>query len=130
MSGPTPPKDRRERGRSAEEAALRYLEERGWRVLERNHHSRFGEIDLIVEQGDTIAFVEVRSRKSLAFGHPLEMITETKRRRIVRTALSWAQRTRVLNSHFLRFDVVAVVGDETPTIEHLEAAFDGEGVVF
>lgn len=128
---PAPPSERRSRGLGAEDAAAAFLEAQGWRVLDRNHHSRFGEIDLIVEKGDTIAFVEVRSRIDPSFAHPLESISWQKRRRILRTAMDWAHRNKMANSHYMRFDVIAILGaGEGATIEHYEAAFDGEGLVF
>lgn len=125
----THPSQRRALGTEAEDLAARWLEERGWKVRARNFHCRGGELDLVVERGDRIAFVEVRSRRSTDFLHPAESVSSTKRRRVARAASIWAQRHRVVHTHFLRFDVVSVIfhADGGATVEAIEGAFDGEG---
>ena len=114
----------REAGARAEREAEGYLRERGMRVLARNFRTRFGEIDLVVQDGETVVFVEVRARSSDAFGSPQETVTAAKRRRIIRTAMAYAQ-SRCLDAP-LRFDVVAL---SPQGILHIPAAFDGTGAV-
>lgn len=121
------PTERRERGLGAEERAAAFLEAEGYRVLAKNHRSRRGEVDLIVEKGDVIAFVEVRSRTSSAIDSPAATIGFTKRKRIVAAATDWAVRNRVLDSHGLRFDVISIIERDEDEIEWLLGAFDASG---
>lgn len=126
---PARPEEKRESGLAAEGLAASFLEERGWEILARNHHCRGGEVDLVVGKGRTIAFVEVRSRSSDDYGHPVESVTWSKRRRIVRAAVHWARGAGVLESHFLRFDVIGILfgADGSPQFRYIEGAFDAEG---
>jgi putative endonuclease len=78
------------RGVPAENLAAAFLEGQGLKILERNYRCRFGEIDLIASSGATLVFVEVRARRSSAFGGAAGSITAAKRRRLVAAALSGA----------------------------------------
>jgi putative endonuclease len=125
--------DRREaetrgvRGKAAEDAAAAWLEERGFRVLACNHRTPAGEVDLVCAEGETLCFVEVRSRASEDHGTPAETITRAKARRVARAAEDWTLRNGV-EDRPMRFDVVAVtVGEVGPTFEHIRAAFDADG---
>jgi len=80
------------RGREAETQAVAYLEARGLRLLARNFRVRGGEIDLIMRDGKTLVFVEVRSRSRADFGGAGASITATKQRRIVLAARHWLAR--------------------------------------
>lgn len=71
------------RGALAEEAAAEFLKERGFSSLERNYSCRFGEIDLIMRDGHTLVFVEVRYRRNKSFGGAIESITVAKRQKAV-----------------------------------------------
>ena len=73
-------------GARAEALAARYLEAHGLAIVARNVRSRFGELDLIAREGDTLVFVEVRLRRSERFGGALESITAAKRNRLVAAA--------------------------------------------
>ena len=114
----------RDAGARAERQAEEFLKERGMRILARNFRTRFGEIDLVAQDGDTVVFVEVRSRSSDAFGTAQETVTLAKRRRIIRTAMAYAQSRRL--DAPLRFDVVAL-SPQGPL--HIPAAFDSTGAV-
>jgi putative endonuclease len=97
-------------GRSAEARACAYLEAQGLRLVERNYRCRFGEIDLIMRDGECLVFVEVRLRRSARFGGPLVSVDARKRGRLAASAQSYLQaRTRPCPA---RFDVVAFDGDE------------------
>lgn len=72
----------RELGRLGEEAALRYLQERGYRLIARNFHCPYGELDLIMQQGRQLVFVEVKARTSNRFGQPEDAIGRQKMRRL------------------------------------------------
>lgn len=116
--------ERRRFGDAAEEAAVRYLEARGWRVLARNFSCRWGELDVVAEQGETLAFVEVRMRSSAVWGDPSHTVSYAKQRRVVRAALHFLFQHR-LEGRMVRFDVMSVVGrGERATVEHIPAAFD------
>ena len=110
-----------ELGARAERAAEEFLKERGFQILERNFRTRFGEIDLVARDGDTVVFVEVRARSSDAFGTPEETVGRTKRRRLIKTALAFAQ-SRGLDAP-QRFDVVAL---SAAGVTHIPDAFGAE----
>ncbi|MBI2962849.1 MAG: YraN family protein [Deltaproteobacteria bacterium] len=116
--------NRRDRGRDGEDAAWEYLRRRGYRLRERNLRTRLGEIDLVVERGETIVFVEVRSRRGARFGTAFESVGPRKRERIARLAAQYLARER-LEGRRARFDVVAVEWqDAGPNVDHLENAFE------
>jgi putative endonuclease len=106
-------------GRSGEDRAVLYLQERGYRLIDRNWRCAQGEIDVIVQRGNETVFVEVKTRSTLAYGHPFEAITPIKLARLKRLAASWcAQADRQVNR--VRLDAVAVIGtDDDVVIEHL-----------
>ena len=120
--------DRRARGREAEDLAAAFLEDRGFRIVDRNHAVRQGEVDLVAREGEVLCFVEVRSRTSEAQGGPEETVTPSKARRVVAAATDWAARNGGLHGD-IRFDVVAVtrLEGEPPRIEHFRGAFDADG---
>lgn len=96
-----------ERGQQAEQRALNYLEALGLTLITQNFHSRRGEIDLIMEDGDTLVFIEVRYRKSAKFGSAIESVNMQKQNRIIHTAQYYIQQHP---SHYsaYRFDVVGL----------------------
>lgn len=110
---------RRRLGAVGEQLAAIWYEQHGYEVLDRNWRCRDGELDLVVRRAGTVAFVEVKSRSSLAFGHPAEAVTATKQQRLRRLALRWLAAHDV-RSPTLRFDVVAVLGG---TIDVVTDAF-------
>ena len=96
------------------------------RVILRGYRTPHGEIDLIARDGDTLVFVEVKSRRR---GQPAEAVTTEKQRRLTLAALDFLKRHRLLEVN-CRFDVVAIVWPDerkSPTIEHIRAAFDAVG---
>ena len=116
---------RNSRGRWAEEAAARHLVEHGLVCRARNFRSRYGEIDLIMDDGGVLVFIEVRSRAGAGFMDPAESVDGAKRRRIARTADAWLRARHRTSAPACRFDVVAVTGEPgNPRIRWLRAAFD------
>lgn len=111
-------------GAQAETAALAHLTRQGLSLIDRNYRSRFGEIDLILRDGDTLVFVEVRLRSSGRFGGAAGSITATKRRKIVATAQQYLAQFR--HPPPCRFDVVLLGSGAPPTIEWLRNAFAAE----
>lgn len=108
------------RGEAAELLAAAFLRARGLAITERNYRCRFGEIDLIAREGRTIVFVEVRQRRSDAFGGAAESITAAKRMRLVAAARHYLARNRGVPP--CRFDAVLIRG-EPPRIEWIRNAF-------
>ena len=114
---------RQEFGELGERIAERWLKRKGWRVVQRRFRSGHRDIDLVVEREGTVAFVEVKARKGLAFGDPIEAVNWSKRRELVRSASVWIDRHgRPMESY--RFDVVGVLveGDRV-RIRHVQNAF-------
>ena len=111
-------------GRRGEDLAERHLLARGYRLVERNWRCRHGEIDLVVRDGDTLVFVEVKTRTTTAFGHPFEAITRTKLARIRQLAGVWCAAHPAERGH-IRIDAVAVLAPRNaePSIEHLAGVF-------
>ncbi len=113
-------------GDSAEDRALRFLQQQGLQLVCRNYrlaagpHQRGAEIDLILhDPGGTLVFVEVRSRSAAGHGGAAASVLPAKQRRIVRAAQHYLLRLAVLPP--CRFDVVAIDGE---TLQWLQAAFD------
>ena len=111
----------RELGDVTESLACRYLEEKGFKLLERNFNCRFGEIDLIMQDSDSLVFVEVRYRRSNNFGSGAESITASKQSKLIKTASAYLQRHAKLNKYPARFDVVSITGSiETDNINNID----------
>jgi putative endonuclease len=112
------------RGVAGEKLACRYLRRNGYKILYRNFRGRSGgEIDIVARDGDTLVFIEVKTRSREDFGRPLEAIGTDQQQRISRGALAWL---RMLDNPdiLFRFDVVEVVMTESePRIELIKNAF-------
>lgn len=109
-----------------ESMAARFLRKKGYEIAAANYRCRFGEIDLIAQKGDIVAFVEVKTRKNADFARPAEAVTPAKMKKIVSTALLWLQSHKCEKQP--RFDVIEVYIGETLTkppkkIEHLENVY-------
>lgn len=113
------------RGREAEERACALLQRRGLRLVERNFRCRLGEVDLIMADGATLVFVEVRYRGHRGFGSGAESVDARKRRRIITAALTYLQRTGA-HDRPCRFDVISVRGE---ALQWTRNAFDGSGAI-
>ncbi len=100
----------RERGRHAEEAAAIFLQQQGLTLVERNYHCRFGEIDLVARDGDTLVFVEVRMRTSNAFGGAAASITTAKRDKLLRAARHYL--SGCARAPACRFDALLISGTD------------------
>jgi putative endonuclease len=95
-----------DRGNHAEDACCAWLKKQGLKLLTRNYHSRRGELDLVMQDGKTVVFIEVRYRKNDLYGGALESVTPAKQQKLRATAEQYLQQeTRLLNG---RFDVVAM----------------------
>ena len=116
--------DRQTVGKAGEDVACRELLRRGYAVLARRYRTRFGEIDIVCQDHQTVVFVEVRARKTRTCGDAIESITLRKRRRIGAMALDYLAWTNRID-HPCRFDVVAIDGAGTSTerVNVIESAF-------
>ena len=114
-------------GRDGEDAAHRYLRSQGFTIIARNHRTRGGsaEVDLIAWEGDTLVFVEVKSRATADYGPPDRAIGVEKRRKIIFGALDYLRRMPN-RAERIRFDIVNVVFQPPPAITHLRDAFRPE----
>jgi putative endonuclease len=120
--------DRRKRlGEAGEEVAAQHLIRRGFRILERNYRTRWGELDIVAFDGATLAFVEVKSRRASPGRTPFESVHSRKRTQVRRLAASWlSERPGRPFARALRFDAIAVTVDRDGRLvglEHLEGAF-------
>ena len=118
--------DRKLLGAAGERAAAAALRRSGYRILKRNYTCPVGEIDIIARRGKLIVFVEVKTRVSDIHAHPMDNITYTKKRHIVRTAKHYLREIKSPDVEY-RFDVVTVVwgtGRKPEKLEHHEAAFE------
>jgi len=108
-------------GRFGEDLAARHLTAAGLQVLDRNWRCRDGELDIVALDGAVLAFVEVKTRSSVAFGDPTEAIDPAKASRLRRVALRWLAEHPERRTRELRFDVVAVVrcAPGGPEVRHL-----------
>ncbi|MGE4193926.1 MAG: YraN family protein [Pseudodesulfovibrio sp.] len=117
----------RRTGDLGEDAAARYLETKGFRVLDRNWQHRQWELDLVCRDRDTVVFVEVKTRKAGAMGAPGEALTRAKRTRLIKAA------SHYLSEHGLwdepcRFDLAAVTDTGSSLdVEHIENVFQSDG---
>lgn len=113
----------RRTGDRGERIALRYLAGKGYEVVERNYRTRYGEIDLILRDEETLVFVEVKLRRGTGYGGPLESVTPSKQEQIRAIAEQYLAEAEPEYEE-LRFDVIGVLENPAaPEIEHVEHAF-------
>ena len=111
-------------GKTGEDLACRELERRGYAIVARRYRCRLGELDIIARDGETVVFVEVKTRHDRAFGPAAEAVGFVKRRRLARLAMDYVLRHHLTNRP-CRFDVVAIHFDQDrPVIEVFRHAFD------
>jgi putative endonuclease len=113
-------------GERGEKAAVKFLKRRGYIIIAHSSRGPFGELDIIAVDGNTVVFVEVKTRRTHDAGHPADAVDLTKRRRLTRLALAYLKRHQLLEQR-ARFDIVAVTwGDlsKPPVIQHYENAFE------
>lgn len=111
-------------GRSAETRAEAFLKSRGLQLVARNWRCRFGEIDLVMQDGITLVFIEVRLRSRSDFGGPAASVTHAKQNKLLATARQYLAGLTAIPP--CRFDVIAMT-DEAAEPEWLQNAFDDVG---
>jgi putative endonuclease len=116
-------------GKSGENYACWELERLGYEILDRRYRTRMGEIDIVARDGEVLAFIEVKARRSARFGPPAEAVGAQKRHKLMQMATSYIFAKSVSNAR-CRFDVVSVTfgaGERLPKIEVFKGAFDANG---
>ncbi len=113
-------------GAWGEKIAAHYLRKQGYKIVEKNFSCRFGEIDIIAQNGEFLVFAEVKLRKDISHGEPKEFVTSSKQTRL-RTTAQWylSQHPTGLQPRFDVVEILAPQGDKTrtPILHHLENAF-------
>ena len=109
-------------GAQAEQWAAHYLQQHGLKLVAQNYHSRFGEINLIMRDGDTLVFVEVRLRRNADFGGAAASIGTQKQQRIISTAEQYL--TGLSRIPACRFDVMLMADAKGAQAQWLKNAFD------
>lgn len=113
-------------GRRGERYVARWLRRQGYKIVAGGQRTRYGELDLVAVQGETIVFVEVKTRRAHEPADAAAAVDEEKQRRIVRTALAFLKHHGLLE-YPVRFDVVALVWPEDarePQMLHIPSAFE------
>lgn len=116
-------------GNRGELLAAEHLQRQGFQILERQLRGHFGELDLVALDADTVVFVEVKTRATMAAGDPTEAITRAKQKKITQSAAAYLKRRGWLQRRS-RFDVVSILwqgNDGQPEIRHYRSAFDATG---
>ncbi len=118
------PQNKLEFGKEAEKAAVDFLKVKGYKILERNYRTKFGEIDIIAQDKDVICFVEVKARHSLNLGSPEEAVFRRKQKQISKAAIHYLKMNKLLEQA-ARFDVLALLYiDNRPQISLIKDAFE------
>ena len=111
-------------GSEGENISLAFLQKNGYKIIEKNFRTRYGEIDIIAEEGRELVFIEVKRRRSGGFGKPYEAVNGRKQEHIAKSALQY-MKLRRLFGRSVRFDVVSV-GPGRDEIELIRSAFSVE----
>ena len=113
-------------GKKGEDIATKYLEKKGYKIIERNwHYSKNAEIDIIAEYKKEIVFIEVKTRTSSKYGTPSEAVNKIKRKHMLQT-IKYYLYIRNLNDEFVRIDVIEVyIRDNVYKVNHIKKALEG-----
>ncbi|OGI01530.1 MAG: hypothetical protein A2Y25_03430 [Candidatus Melainabacteria bacterium GWF2_37_15] len=109
------------KGKKGEDTAVQYLEQQGFKIIEKNwRFSRYGEIDIIATDNDTLVFIEVKTRTSTAFGHPTEVITSKKLARMRKLAEIYINNNICTEYKNFRIDLIGILAEKTIEITHIK----------
>lgn len=116
--------DKRLTGAWGEAEAARYLRKKGYKLLGMNYRTRMGEVDIIAQKGEFLAFVEVKTRSDAGHGEAKEFVTARKQARVILAAQDWLGKNETQRQP--RFDVVEVYrrADGSAEVNHIENAFE------
>ncbi len=111
-------------GKYGEDLAAAYLKKKGFLIIVRNYRQKTGEVDIIANDGETLVFIEVKTRSSLLFGQPFEAVTPAKQKQLNRIALEYITRNKI-KAQAARFDVISILIEKNkqPKINHLQNCF-------
>ena len=110
-------------GEKGEGVAVKFLRKRGYKIIVQNFKTRIGEIDIIARDGETLAFIEVKTRESIEYGRPFEAVNRFKKKKIVNVALLYLKRFKEIPP--CRFDVVSIYYENgRPEVELITDAFE------
>jgi putative endonuclease len=124
---PKPGNHRQVLGRWGEDTALAHLQSRGYRLVQRNYRTPYGEIDLVMQDGKAMVFVEVKTRTSTRYGQPEDAVTTLKQSHLLQAAQQFMQEHPEYENEW-RIDVISIlkrVPDDTPEIMVFEDAIHG-----
>ena len=118
-------------GQAGESAAERHLRHKGYRIVARNLRSMAGELDLVAEDGQVLVFVEVKARRTGAFGGAIHAVHQRKQEKLIQLAAQYLARHHIKDRP-CRFDVVLLQGTQgteavASQIEHIQNAFEVSG---
>lgn len=117
-------------GEKGEDMAAAFLKKEGYKIVEQNYRTPFGEIDIIAYDGSALVFIEVKARKNPTFAVPQLAVNRKKQQHIVKSAMSYISSKRIKDKG-LRFDVIAIsIFDETKKIELFKNAFEPDNMRF
>lgn len=105
-------------GQWGEEVAAQYLEKQGCQVLDRNVRTPYGELDIIIRQGEQLVFVEVKTRRGTSFGMPEAAVDRRKQEHLLASAQHYLQSRHALVSDW-RVDVVAIIGEPAAGVDQI-----------
>ncbi len=109
-------------GYKGEQIAVDYLSQNGYIILNRNYHSKFGEIDIIASKDEYIIFIEVKTRNVNAWDSPKSAVSKSKQIKIIKTAMTYLAEHNV--DSYVRFDVIEIINiGNISTINHIDSAF-------
>lgn len=113
-------------GRWGESIAADYLASKGYRLLDRNPRTAYGEVDLVMQDGDTVVFIEVKTRRTTRYGLPEAALTVHKRAHLLAAAQAYLLEHPECGENW-RIDVIAILhnpGNDSPEITHFVNAFN------
>lgn len=115
-------------GRRGEEMVVKHLKTKGMTILHQNYRCRFGEADVVARDGDTIVFIEVKTRRSKTFGEPEESVDIRKQKKLIRTAEHYLTHHNIVNTPY-RIDTAFIVIDPRgdTELEYTENALEDLG---
>ena len=106
-------------GNKGEQIASEYLSDKGYRIIDRNYHTRYGEIDLVAREGEALVFIEVKTRTNTTFGLPEVSVTPEKLEKIENAILLWLQEHPDYPDDW-RIDVIAILLKKDKTVDDLQ----------
>ena len=117
--------ERHETGRIGEDISVKYLEQIGYTIIERNFECNQGEIDIIAKDKNEIVFIEVKTRTSNKYGAPSEAVNKIKQKHMLQT-IKYYLYIRNLSDEFIRVDVIEVyINNNVYKVNHIKQAFEG-----